>query len=863
MVVFDKTSITLPSTIREGSYQDFDRSKAEIIGEDRWMEDLIKAIKSRVYHSKKYIKSWMVYCPACNREYSKNIPYCLKCLGPVIPGDSYSNEKIQLLEEEKQSLKGQKQFLEEHNKSLEEELSKLRKENELLKNTKSEEKPLLPIENSDIEHASTVINEIIKENIQRIPEDLINDKRVQWEKEILQERKTKKKTLGSKKTEICLNFKNKIITQGITTLTVAGLLKKLLDKSIECINCSGDTILEGCSSLKLQEYDNGYYLGNEEKPYIILLRAKSTDITSCEINGNTKMIYSAAFKNCSKLTSITISKNIVRIGDEAFNHNSISNVYYDGTIEDWCKGPFTGKKLYTSFKLNHFYLKNSNNEWEEVTSIEIPNTITEIGYAKFCNFNNVTSTLIPNSITNIGSDAFENCYRLVEIYNLSSLNITKGCDYNYGGIGYYAKVIHKSLEEKSNLFINDDFLFIKDKDNKYYLVRYNGTVTDLVLLSQINRSTYELNSYAFINDDGNLKSIEIPGSITSIEANAFCGCDNLTNVYYKGTIEKWCNIAFKNIYSNPMIWASHFYLRNSNNEWEEVTSIEIPNTITKIGAYQFKGFNNVTSITIPNSVTSIGYGAFWGCRSLTSIFISDRVVSIGDCCFFRCISLTRIVIPNSVTSIGGHVFEDCNSLASIVISNNITSIEASTFDGCSGLTSIILPDSITSIGKCAFWGCRSLTSIVTSKSVSSIEEDAFKWCNNIEYAALPAFAIPFIPKDNLKGLVITSGIKIEEKSFLKCKNLKCVVIPNSITVIDPHTFKDCNSLKEVYYNGTSKEWNNIMIEDSDLNLTSTEIYYYSEKKPIISGKYWHYVDGVPTKWDIILAKKFKWWLHSK
>ena len=35
-----------------------------------------------------------------------------------------------------------------------------------------------------------------------------------------------------------------------------------------------------------------------------------------------------------------------------------------------------------------------------------------------------------------------------------------------------------------------------------------------------------------------------------------------------------------------------------------------------------------------------------------------------------------------------------------------------------------------------------------------------------------------------------------------------------------------------------------------LTLTSADIYYYSENKPIISGSYWYwrYVDGVPTKW---------------
>ena len=77
---------------------------------------------------------------------------------------------------------------------------------------------------------------------------------------------------------------------------------------------------------------------------------------------------------------------------------------------------------------------------------------------------------------------------------------------------------------------------------------------------------------------------------------------------------------------------------DENNEWYELTNIEIPHTITSIGDYQFYGFNNVTSIIIPDSVTSIGGRAFSGCRSLTSIVIPDSVTTIGEFAFNACYS---------------------------------------------------------------------------------------------------------------------------------------------------------------------------------------------------------------------------------
>ncbi len=74
----------------------------------------------------------------------------------------------------------------------------------------------------------------------------------------------------------------------------------------------------------------------------------------------------------------------------------------------------------------------------------------------------------------------------------------------------------------------------------------------------------------------------------------------------------------------------------------------------------------LTSITIPNGVTRIGYMAFSNCFYLPSITIPDSVTSIGDYAFAYCgLSLTSITIPNSVTSIGDYAFVSCVSLTSI------------------------------------------------------------------------------------------------------------------------------------------------------------------------------------------------------
>lgn len=81
----------------------------------------------------------------------------------------------------------------------------------------------------------------------------------------------------------------------------------------------GDAALASCTSLQGNEYDNAYYLGNNTNPYMVLVKAKGYDITSCEIHADTKFIHSKAFENCNSLESITIPDSVTSISNSAFS----------------------------------------------------------------------------------------------------------------------------------------------------------------------------------------------------------------------------------------------------------------------------------------------------------------------------------------------------------------------------------------------------------------------------------------------------------------------------------------------------------------------------------------------------------------
>ena len=157
----------------------------------------------------------------------------------------------------------------------------------------------------------------------------------------------------------------------------------------------------------------------------------------------------------------------------------------------------------------------------------------------------------------------------------------------------------------------------------------------------IPNSVTSIGSYAFVNCSG-LISVTIPNSVTGIGNEAFSGCSGLTAVHIND-IAAWCNISFSSSNSNPLYYAKHLYLNDS-----EITNLIIPDGVTSIRNYAFYNCSGLTSVTIPNSVTSIGSYAFYNCSGLTSITIPSSVTSVGAGAFWECNNLSTIYMLSSI-----------------------------------------------------------------------------------------------------------------------------------------------------------------------------------------------------------------------
>lgn len=163
-----------------------------------------------------------------------------------------------------------------------------------------------------------------------------------------------------------------------------------------------------------------------------------------------------------------------------------------------------------------------------------------------------------------------------------------------------------------------------------------------------------------------LETINIGQNITTIEDNAFQECTGLQGVYISD-LEAWCNINFVGTTSQPLAYAHHLYLGEN-----EITSLTIPNSITKVNSYAFYGANNITNLTIPNTVIEIGNSAFNN-TGITSLTIPDSVMFIRGSAFNNCNNLTNVTIGNGPTEIGAS-FQNCSKLSSMVIGTGAASL---------------------------------------------------------------------------------------------------------------------------------------------------------------------------------------------
>lgn len=448
-------------------------------------------------------------------------------------------------------------------------------------------------------------------------------------------------------------------------------------------------------------------------------------------------------------------------------------------------------------------------ENNQLTSVYVPGSVTEIGTNAFTKCKNLTTVVLAEGVSEIDTLAFSNCTALTSVTIPNSLTYVnspafQGCT-----------ALKFTVYEQAK--------YLGNEENPYVLLV--SCLNRDITACEVHADTRVIAGSAFDRCAG-LESITIPNGIVSAGQNAFKGCDNLT-------------------YNSK---SSALFLGNSENPFVILTSAtstgitgcDIPEGTRVIMPYAFKDCNRMTGVSIPDTVVFIGTGAFYRCEWLHAVSIPAGVTKIRTSTFFYCIQMTEVSLPDGLTAIEDRAFEDCSVSALSSFPEGLTYIGEAAFRS-TNLAQVSLPDSVTYVGEYAFAECGKLTSLKLSSGLTTISANAFKQCSgltNVEISegvetigmhafesctALTGITLPsslrnidngvFLNCTALQSVIIPEGVvnlgqsDVSGRSvFENCNNLITVYLPKSIDSIGYAPFGSCEKLTNVYYAGSEEEW---------------------------------------------------------
>ncbi len=360
--------------------------------------------------------------------------------------------------------------------------------------------------------------------------------------------------------------------------------------------------------------------------------------------------------NSKHLTSIIIPSSVIKIKEDyPFDYcTALVSIKIDANNPSYSSqdGVLFNKDKTTILKYP---------EGKKDKEYSIPNSVKTIHSYSFSDCSFLTSLTIPNSVTSIGGNVLWNCPALTSVifkiedinkvesfympYKVSYLdsgrmNIDKCTlyvprgkteEYKNSVWRYFTNIIDP--DGIGRIFKNGKFYYELMANNQVRLVRPKSTGYD-----ENEKLTGDIIVPATIEEDGE--------TYTVIETKyPFSKCDKITSIQLPNTITKinkdfaaYCSslISIEVDKNNPNYSSQDGVLFNKYQTElikyptgnKETTKYTIPNSVTTIEYAAFALSKNLTSITIPNSVTKINSWAFAGCTSLTSIV--SNIENIGN-----------------------------------------------------------------------------------------------------------------------------------------------------------------------------------------------------------------------------------------
>lgn len=673
----------------------------------------------------------------------------------------------------------------------------------------------------------------------------------------------------------------------------SNLVSITLPESVESI---GDNAFNGCSALsEVSLGSNVKHIGKEA-----FMNCVFEEIVLPE---GLESIDDGAFRNCSELNHISLPESLKEIGSGVFEASSYIEsfggesafVYDDRHIIDgnrlvaFAMGGLGDYGTYTEEVPSEvkFIDKGAYSGAMSLGEIVLPDGLEEIGPSAFAQCFYLKNITIPASVSKIHYDAFSECEERIEWIKIKrsesmieavpsengnwlAFDCTNDCPIyvpantlNWYTYGQYWEDFGHQLGENNRYRIlpnDNEILYTTTTGEAVSLPSaYSSTITNIapndnggtgVLRS--SSAWTEIPSYIFdaLDPEGNtgaiiLKTITLPDNIESIGIAAFRGCANLETVIFGSGLETIAEQAFSRC---------------------GLTSLKLPDSVSRIMSNAFDRNNNLTSVRIPSSLTSsaLGSNPFNRCTSLRSFTGDNPIISEdglylirdnGTMVSYACAATYGVfTIPENVTAIGENAMAGSAFYGVKMLSLTPPSLNATAFNDIGGYT-IYIPDAaIDEYESASVWSSPEIKShfkyyqsnrsiwyttnggeildtpsvlpsgsslvrhiytqghgmMIFSKEITTIPYRMFLNVNNInDGKALKTVSLP----EN----VVTVG----SMAFGNCYYLENVSFGNKVTTIEASAFYQCD-LKSLSLPATVTRLNSYAFQGNK-NLTSVEL----------------------------------------
>lgn len=344
-----------------------------------------------------------------------------------------------------------------------------------------------------------------------------------------------------------------------------------------------------------------------------------------------------------------------------------------------------------------------------VTAIKIPDTyngkpVYRVEGSAFANAAYLEKVELGANVVAIESGAFVNCSGLKVMSITAPVNTIKP-----GAFAGCTRLTRIAVSDSNTCFTNDNgdgILYEINSADEYVLVAYPAGRSD----ETVTVSTFvgEIKSYAF-DGASRLKviNIERDNAFGTIGATAFNGCSALeaVNVNNSAYVSVDGVLYTAGEINNELVYTvgSTLVLYPQNKAGDTFT---VPDTVTKIARYAFKGNRNLVEIVIGANVSTLGdgendYEVFGEAKKLERFVVDAANQSFSE---------IRGVLYNKAGTVL-RFYPSAKSDMTYVVESTAEKICLNAFAGAINLSVLYIPKSVVTVSGTLFAGAERLTTV--------------------------------------------------------------------------------------------------------------------------------------------------------